>query len=131
MLCICWLLRFCDLLRQCSDKFWRWQKASPAIILYGSAKSWSTMPEKSILEWVLNKDFFWSTRPTTVPGSSDHYFHTECLYIRPSVPKLQISCRPGLWNGRVDHWWLLSCYILVLMIHSIVPKITKGSLNCN
>ena len=30
-----------------------------------------------------------STRPTTVPASSDHYFHTECPYVCPSVPKLQ------------------------------------------
>ena len=28
---------------------------------------------------------YWSTRPTTVPAGSDHYFHAEC----PSVPKLQ------------------------------------------
>ena len=59
---------------------------------------------------------YWSTRPTTIPAGSDHYFHTYC----PSVPKVQNQdywffnnhcdnhCRPGLWAGRVDHWWLLS-----------------------
>ena len=31
------------------------------------------------------KDLFWSTRPTTVPDGSDHYFRTCC----PSVPNLQ------------------------------------------
>ena len=35
----------------------------------------------------------WSTRPTTVPDGSDHYFHTECPSVLPSVlpsvPKLQ------------------------------------------
>ena len=41
-----------------------------------------------------------------VPVGSDHYFHTDCLYVRtsvrPSVPKLQNHSRPGLWAGRVD-----------------------------
>ena len=57
---------------------------------------------------------FWSTRPTTIPAGSDHYFHTECPSVRTSVhPKTSKSsdnhCRPGLGAGRVDHWWLLSC----------------------
>ena len=42
-----------------------------------------------------------STRPTTVPAGSDHYFHT-CW---PAGTKLknQNHCRPGLWAGQVDH----------------------------
>ena len=32
---------------------------------------------------------FWSTRPTTVPACSEHYFYTECKSVRLSVPKLQ------------------------------------------
>ena len=36
---------------------------------------------------------FWSTRSTTVPAGSDHYFHTCCPYVRtyvcPSGTKLQ------------------------------------------
>ena len=32
---------------------------------------------------------FWSTRPTTVPAGSDHYFHTECPPVHTYVPKLQ------------------------------------------
>ena len=28
---------------------------------------------------------YWSTRPITVPAGSDHYFHTECPSVRPSV----------------------------------------------
>ena len=53
------------------------------------------------------------------PAGSDHYFHAECLSVRtrPSVlPKTSKSgdnhCRPRLWAGRVDHWWLLSCSCL-------------------
>ena len=43
---------------------------------------------------------------------------TQCPSVYPSVrpyvcPKTSKSsdnhCRPGLWAGRVDHWWLLSC----------------------
>ena len=35
--------------------------------------------------WFLcNWGCFWSTRPTTVPAGSDHYFHTECPSVRPS-----------------------------------------------
>ena len=53
---------------------------------------------------------FWSTRPTTVPAGSDHYFHTACPSVRPKTSESSDNhCRPGLWAGRVDHWWLLSC----------------------
>ena len=58
--------------------------------------------------WV-NK-IYWSTRPTTVPAGSDHYFYTECPSVRPKTSKSRGNHgRPGLWAGRVDHWWLLSC----------------------
>ena len=53
----------------------------------------------------------WSRRPTTVPAGSDHYFYTECPYVRPKISKSGDNhCRPGLWAGREDHWWLLSCF---------------------
>ena len=56
---------------------------------------------------------YWSTRPTTVPAGSDHYFHTECPSVRPKTSKSSYNhCRQGLWAGRVDHWWLLSCFYL-------------------
>ena len=52
---------------------------------------------------------YWSTKPTTVPAGSDHYF-TECPSVRPKTSKSSDNhCRPGLWAGQVDHWWLLSC----------------------
>ena len=52
---------------------------------------------------------YWSTRPTTVPAGSDHYFHAECPSVHPKTSKSRHNhCRPRLWAGRVDHWWLLS-----------------------
>ena len=60
-------------------------------------------------------------RPTSIiPGAGcDHYFHTDCpyvrTYLRPETSKSSDNhCRPGLWGGRVDHWWLLSCNVLRL-----------------
>ena len=37
-------------------------------------------------------------------------------YVRPSVRPITSKssdnhCKPGLWAGRVDHWWLLSCFL--------------------
>ena len=57
--------------------------------------------------WALKQLGFWSTRPTTVQAGSDHYYHTECpAYVRPKTSKSSDNpCRPGLWAGRVDHWW--------------------------
>ena len=53
---------------------------------------------------------YWSTRPTTVPAGSDHYFHTECPSVHPKTSKSSDNhCLSGLWAGQVDHWWLLSC----------------------
>ena len=63
--------------------------------------------------------FYWSTRPTTAPAGSDHYFHSECPSVRPKTSKSSDNhCRPGLCSGRVDHWWLLSCILyFFLYIH--------------
>ena len=53
---------------------------------------------------------YWSTSPTTVPAGSDRYFHIDCPYVRSKTWKSSDNpCRSGLWAGRVDHWWLLSC----------------------
>ena len=53
---------------------------------------------------------WWSTRPTRVPAGNDNYFHTDCISVRPKTSKSYDNhCRPGLWGGRVDHWWLLPC----------------------
>ena len=42
---------------------------------------------------------------------------SQRLFVRPYVPKLQnhatITAGRGLWAGRVDHWWLLSCIFLI------------------
>ena len=50
--------------------------------------------------------------------SRDHYFHTGCPSVRPSVTKLQNTtknhCWPVLWAGRVDHCWLLPFPHLIL-----------------
>ena len=63
-----------------------------------------------VLPTLFTITFFWSTRPTTVPAASDHYFHTECPSVRPKTSESSDNpCRPGLWAGRVDHWWLQSC----------------------
>ena len=85
----------------------------------------------------------WSTRPTTVPAGSDHYFHTVRLSIRLSIrPYIRHKtskssdnhCLLGLWAGQVDHWWLLSCdhYIhvcctLILTIHN---QAKHPNINC-
>ena len=38
----------------------------------------------------------WSTRPTTVPAGSDHYFHTECPTVRPSKNfKIKLKSLPA------------------------------------
>ena len=51
----------------------------------------------------------WSTRATAVPAGSDHYCHTECPSVLPKTSKSNDNhCRPWLWSGRVDHWWLVS-----------------------
>ena len=69
----------------------------------------------------------WSTRPTTVPAlvitiftqSVRQSVRTSVLpsvrpYIRSKTSKSSDNhCRPGLWAGRVDHWWLLSCIFLI------------------
>ena len=60
-----------------------------------------------------------ATRPfLLIHSGSDHCFRTCCPSVRLSVrPKTTIStgnhCLPGLWAGRVDHWWLLSYFSLV------------------
>ena len=58
---------------------------------------------------------FWSTRPITVPASSDHYFHTGypfvCKSDRPKTSKsIENNCRPGLWSPS----WIInaSCFVL-------------------
>ena len=44
----------------------------------------------------------------------DHYFHAYCPSVCPKTSKSSNNhCRPGLWAGRVDHWWLLSCYYFI------------------
>ena len=55
--------------------------------------------------------------------------------VRPSVrPKTLKSsdnhCRPGLWAGRVDHWWLLSCswYFLPIWLSFQSNAIAKQAL---
>ena len=75
----------------------------------------------------------WSKRPTTVPASSDHYFHTECPSVRPKTSKSSDNhCRPGLWAGRVDHWWLLFCIFCVLSLLELkrnfpIPVLNKST----
>ena len=73
----------------------------------------SVVKTQGILEKPFQLNFqnhFWSTRPTTVIAGSDHYFHTECQSVCPKTWKSSDNhCRPGLWAGRVDHWWLQSC----------------------
>ena len=91
-------------------------------------KRWKNNLQSQKLLWRI---LYWSTRLTTVPAGSDHYFHTECgsvcLSVRPPV-RLKTSkssdnhCRPGLWAGRVDHWWLLSCNRFIA--RSWYPSIT-------
>ena len=49
-----------------------------------SLENWRTFFEKYYY-------YYWSTRPTTVPAGSDHYFHTECPFVRPFV---RSSVRP-------------------------------------
>ena len=44
--------------------------------------------------------YSWSTRPTTVPVCSDHYFHTECPSVLLSVPELQNQAK--ITAGQVD-----------------------------
>ena len=64
--------------------------------------------------------YCWSTRPTTVPAGSDHYFHTECPFVRPKTSKSNNNhCRPGPWAGQVDHWWLLSCIDCIFSSQSL------------
>ena len=72
----------------------------------------------------------WSTRPTTVPASSDHYFHTECPSVRPKTSKSSYNhCRPGLWAGRVDHW-LLSCNLILILFSFLTWTILDVSVLC-
>ena len=54
------------------------------------------------------------TRPV-VTTIFTHVVHTSvCLYVCTSPlfkidqNKTDLHCRPGLWTGRVDHWWPLS-----------------------
>ena len=59
---------------------------------------------------------FWSTRPTTVRTGSDHYFHTDCPSVRPSVPKLQNQAT--ITGGRVCGLakWIIDDSCLVFYI---------------
>ena len=107
--------------------------------------SWAKGKNSRILRWVSLKfhgfltvvhrqtdrsEFlkFWSTSPATVPAGNDHYFLTDCPSIRPSVLKLQ-NRRPGLWDGRVDHWWLLSCWIFFCKTFAEPGKLRDENLN--
>ena len=77
--------------------------------------------EINMLEENLVTCFNWSTRPTTAPAGSDHYFHTLCPSARSKTSKSSDNhYRPGLWAGRVDHWWLLSCNFYLLLNISII-----------
>ena len=68
-------------------------------------------------------------RPQSRPVVINIFAHV----VRPSVhPKTSKSsenyCRPGLWAGRVDHWWLLSCYYYTWMCVEFSWGEAKGSL---
>ena len=39
--------------------------------------------------------FYWSTRPTSVPACSDHYFHTDCLSVHPKNSKIKRQSLPA------------------------------------
>ena len=62
----------------------------------------------------------WSTRPTTAPACSGRNIHSCCqsvpLFKIDQKSKPNIHCWLGLWAGRVDHWWLLSCYFSISSI---------------
>ena len=51
-------------------------------------------------------------RPQSRPVVITIFIHVVSQSVSPPVrpgTKLQNHCWPGLWAGRVDHWWLLSC----------------------
>ena len=58
---------------------------------------------------------FWSTRPTTVPSDSDHYFHTECPSVRLSVPKLQNQATITAGWDCEQAEWIIDDFCLVLI----------------
>ena len=80
-----------------------------------------------LLAWSMNppgrngnegvQDSFWSTRPThQAPARSDHYFH-NCRTFQNLAKENNFSSGTNFhyWRdfgaGRVDHWWLLSCFL--------------------
>ena len=86
-------------------------------VISNLSRKWKTMLISSLdfsyrqIKALQEKELFWSTRPTAVPAGSNHYFHTDCPYVRPKTSKSSYNhCRPGLWVGRVDHWWHLHCW---------------------
>ena len=75
---------------------------------------------------------YWSTRPTTVPASSDHYFHTECPSFRPSIlPSFRLSV-PKLQNQAtitaardcgLAEWIIDDSYLVFALI---LPSVITG-----
>ena len=63
---------------------------------------------------------FWSTMPVVIT------IFTQSVppSVRPKTSKSSDNhCRPGLWAGRVDHWWLLSCiYIFIFILMPQDPR---------
>ena len=73
--------------------------------------------------------FSWSTRPTTVPAGSDHYFHTECPSVLPYIPKLQNQATItagrdcGLAEWIIDDSCLVMyCLVLSCLVLSCLPN---------
>ena len=65
----------------------------------------------------------WSTRPTTVPAGSDHYFHTCCPSVRPSGTKLQNPATItagrdcGLAKCKMAKWIIDDSCLVILYVH--------------
>ena len=70
------------------------------------------------------------SRPVVITIFTQIVRPSFCPSVYPSVrPKISKSsdnhCRPGLWAGRVDHWWLLSCLVepdFALVMQSQCPE---------
>ena len=52
--------------------------------------------------------------PQSRPVVITIFTHVVRPSVRPSVRPYSRDnhCRPGLWAGQVDHWWLVSCSLL-------------------